>query len=226
MRCIESSSQEAGKYNVSEHVVPGFANNSRYMRRTSLDPNEYFEFTALPTVKAVSPATGNVGGQFLTITGTGFSGEPSNNTVTVDGNDCAVTSSSDYEIKCILAARDPAVSTLLATNSTGQVSGHFSGAGLRYSRYTYSNGLYYMSNFVTAVRTADTATLGTPVEVGFRADMREAHVYTEKEAQTWRGYFTAPRNGAYTFRVTADDRAAVYLQTTHGSAEAPATPLL
>ena len=39
IRCIESSSQEAGKYNVSEQVLPGFANNSRYMRRSSLNPN-------------------------------------------------------------------------------------------------------------------------------------------------------------------------------------------
>lgn len=42
VRCIESRTQEAGKYNVTEHVVPGFSNNSRYLRRTSLDPNEYF----------------------------------------------------------------------------------------------------------------------------------------------------------------------------------------
>ena len=93
VRCIESSSQEAGKYNVTEHVVPGFTNNSRYMRRTSFDPKEYFEFTALPTVKSISPTSGNVGGQYLTIVGTGFSNEPTNNSVTVDGNDCAVTSS-------------------------------------------------------------------------------------------------------------------------------------
>ena len=39
VRCTESSSQEAGKYNVTEHVVPGYANNNIYMRRASSDPN-------------------------------------------------------------------------------------------------------------------------------------------------------------------------------------------
>lgn len=94
IRCKESSSQEAGNYNVSELVVPGYSNNSRYMRRSSLVPDEYFEFTALPTIRSVSPVNGNVGGQYLTITGTGFSNNIANNTVTVDGNDCKVTSAS------------------------------------------------------------------------------------------------------------------------------------
>ena len=36
--CVESTQQEAGRYNVSEQVVPGFAKNSVYMRRSSLNP--------------------------------------------------------------------------------------------------------------------------------------------------------------------------------------------
>lgn len=39
IRCIQSSTQEAGKYNVSEQVLVGFANNSYYMRRSSLTPH-------------------------------------------------------------------------------------------------------------------------------------------------------------------------------------------
>ena len=38
IRCQKSSTQEAGKYNVTEQTVPGNANNSRYMRRSSFDP--------------------------------------------------------------------------------------------------------------------------------------------------------------------------------------------
>jgi hypothetical protein len=94
IRCIESSLQEAGKYNVTEQVTPGFANHNPLMRRSSFDPKEYFEFTSLPTVGSVSPANGNIGGQYLTISGTGFSLNPSNNSVWVDGNDCKVTAAS------------------------------------------------------------------------------------------------------------------------------------
>jgi hypothetical protein len=93
IQCIESSLQVAGKYNVSEQVTPGFANHSPNLRKASLIQGEYFEFTALPTVAAVSPSTGDLGGQIVTISGTGFANVNENNTVTVDGNNCAVTAS-------------------------------------------------------------------------------------------------------------------------------------
>ena len=225
VRCKASSTQEAGKYNISEHVLPGFSNNNRYMRRTSFDPKEFFEYTTLPTIKNVSPVNGNIGGQYLTISGTGFSNTPQNNTVTVDGNDCKVTSSNNDQIKCTLAPRNTSLSSQLATDSGSQVNGYFSGAGLRYARYTRSSAIDTISKFVTAVRAADTGSLGTPQEEGFRGDIREANVYVD-ECQVWRGYFKAPVTGTYTFRGTADDRFAFYLATTYGSAEPPTSPLL
>ena len=91
IRCKESHLQPAGKYNVSEQVVPGSADRSIYLRKSSLVPGEYFEFAVLPTVTSVSPNQGNIGGQYLTVTGTGFSAELKNNSVTVDGNPCQVT---------------------------------------------------------------------------------------------------------------------------------------
>lgn len=53
-------------------MVHGFADKERYVRRSSL-MSEYFEFTALPVVTSFSPNSGNTGGQFLQIQGTGFS---------------------------------------------------------------------------------------------------------------------------------------------------------
>lgn len=38
VRCVESSQQEAGLYNVTEQVVNGYSNNSQYLRRSSLIP--------------------------------------------------------------------------------------------------------------------------------------------------------------------------------------------
>jgi len=142
------------------------------MRRSSFDPTEYFEFTSLPTVSGVSPTSGNVGGQYLTISGTGFSPNPNNNTVTVDGNDCSVTSANNNEIKCTLGSKSSSLTSLLSTNSSSQANGYFSGAGLKYARYTYSSSINTLTKFTTAVRAGDTATLGTPVEEGFRADLR------------------------------------------------------
>lgn len=38
IKCVQSSDQEAGHYNVTEHVTVGYGDYSRYMRRSSLDP--------------------------------------------------------------------------------------------------------------------------------------------------------------------------------------------
>lgn len=163
IRCIQSSSQEAGKYNASEQVLVGFANNSYYMRRSSFDPKEYFEFTALPTITGVSPNNGNIGGQYLTVSGTGFSANPANNTVLVDGNDCLVTSASQNQLKCTVSKKDSSKSSLLASNASSQQNGYFGGAGLKYARYTAGSAIDTISEFVAAVRAGNTTALGTPL---------------------------------------------------------------
>jgi hypothetical protein len=197
------------------------------MRRSSFDPNEFFQFTALPTVSSISPASGNVAGQLLTISGTGFSNNPTNNTVTVDGNDCHVTAATNNQLQCTVAPRNSSLSSQLPTNTSGaQSQGFFSGAGLSYARYTVSASINTQDEFVAAVRASNTSALGTPSEVGFRADMREANIYSYNEAQTWRGYFTAPVAGTYTFRGTADDSFRVYLASDYGTKQEATTPLI
>ena len=109
----------------------------------------------------------------MTISGTGFSPSVANNSVKVDGNDCRVTAARNYEIKCTLAAKNGAVGGALVTNTSGvQSNGYFGGAGVSYGRYTITTSINSLSKFVTAVRNADTAALGTPQETGFRADIR------------------------------------------------------
>jgi hypothetical protein len=76
------------------------------------------------------------------------------------------------------------------------------------------------------VKNADTSALGTPKETGFRADLKEGYVYGHNYCQTWSGYFTAPVAGTYTFRGTANDYFSLYLATTYGSTELPATALI
>lgn len=123
----------------------------------------------MPTVSSVSPNSGNIGGQFLSITGTGFSRNPANNTVSVDGTNCAVTSASENLLTCTLSKRDSSKTTLLPTNSTSQKNGYFAGAGLQYARYTYSGTL---PEFISGVRAANLTLLGSPLEVGFRAELK------------------------------------------------------
>lgn len=93
---------------------------------------------------------GNLGGQYLTIKGTGFSPNPKNNSIAIDGNACDITYASNGQLNCILATKT-ASSTLLATNSSNQTNGFLGGAGVQYARYTrksFSN----INTFITAVR--------------------------------------------------------------------------
>lgn len=168
IQCVESSLQVAGKYNVTEHVTPGIANHASTLRRPSLVEGEYFEFTALPTVTAVSPASGNLGGQIITVSGTGFSGVVANNSVSIDGNNCVVNTVTEQQLTCTLDPRDPAKSALLTTASSSQANGYFAGAGLKYARYGIT-GSPSLSTFVTAVRSSNTTFLGSPQEAGYRA---------------------------------------------------------
>ena len=162
--CTKSNLQEAGKYNVSEQLVLGFANHGRYLQRSSLQKEPSFEFTALPTVISVSPASGNVAGQTITITGNGFSPATNNNTVTVDGNDCKVSFSSNEQIVCTIAPQDVAKTTKLATlNATTQQNGYFSGAGVNYARYKVISSIYTIAKLVPAVRSSNTTALGNPL---------------------------------------------------------------
>lgn len=97
---------------------------------------------------------------------------------------------------------------------------------MKYARYTLGNSINTLSTLITASRTANTAALGNPLEFGYRADMREGDVYGSYYAQTWKGYFTAPVDGMYTFRGTADDQFSLYLAADYGSTELPTSPLI
>jgi hypothetical protein len=66
------------------------------MRRTSFIKDENFEYVVLPSISSISHNNGNTGGQYLSIKGTGFSPSLKNNSVSVDGNVCEVTSASSY----------------------------------------------------------------------------------------------------------------------------------
>lgn len=113
----------------------------------------------MPTVTSITPSSGNTGGQNITVYGTGFSLEPKNNTVSIDGTPCKVTEASQGSLKCTLGPKDTTKSSLLSTNSTSQANGYFSGAGATYVRYSFSDSL---SKFITAIRSNNSTYLGTP----------------------------------------------------------------
>jgi hypothetical protein len=160
INCSQSPLMEGGRYNVTQQVVPGFADHHTFLRRSSFIKGEYFEYAALPTVSAISTHIGNNGGQKLSITGTGFSKNKLNNSVSVDGNPCEVGYSDEGNIQCIIAPKNNTLSSKLTSSSASQVNGYFSGAGLNYARYSYRGSI---SALVDAVRSNNSTALGTPL---------------------------------------------------------------
>ena len=135
--CNSAQLQEAGKYSVTEWVVPGYSMPSYLLRRASF-LNENYHYAVLPGINNISPNSGAVAGQKITITGSGFSANSSIVAVSVDNNACDVVSSSLTQIVCNLRNRNISLTSKLATNSANQTNGYFSGAGLRYRRYDIS----------------------------------------------------------------------------------------
>lgn len=156
---------------------------------------------------------GEEGGQKLVITGTGFSREDENNTVSVDGNDCAINEADSNKIVCKLKQKSQTAFAKLSTNSSNQTNGYFAGAGLNYARY---NNVYSLDQFVQGIRSG--SPVGTLAERGFRADLREYQYSTSVYfGETWKGYFTAPVSGTYTFRGIANYAFSMYLSPVYGS---------
>ena len=76
----------------------------RFWGTVLLESGLAYHVVIYPQITSVSPASGGLhGGNHLTIRGTAFSPEMSDNTVTVGGIPCTVTSASVHELVCTLA---------------------------------------------------------------------------------------------------------------------------
>lgn len=101
VQCTQSMAQTGGRYNTSEHVVAGWSKSDYTMRKPTLE-HIYYEHSVHPSISSISPNSGFETGQDIVITGTGFSTNPSEIAVTVDGVTCGVSSSTLNSIKCSL----------------------------------------------------------------------------------------------------------------------------
>ena len=113
-----------------------------------------------------------------------------------------------------------------STTITPQVGGYISGSGLRYGRYTPTNGSvssmytfkYALNDPVFSIELMNKIPYDnktTPWIVG-ETESPDILPYTSY-GQHWRGYFLPPTTGNYTFRALADDACDFYINSTSGS---------
>lgn len=102
-----------------------------------LNSGQTYQFIVSPAISSLSNHASGSKGIDITITGTGFSLDPTEISVTAAGLPCSVTSSSTTQIVCTVGS-DISGNTygLLATNTTHtQTNGYISGTGFNYARY-------------------------------------------------------------------------------------------
>ena len=79
--------------------------------RATIDPSIAY-ITVLPSISGVSPSSGSTqGGQVITVFGSGFSPDLTDNYVTIHGAACLVVSSTTTYLTCITSSHAPTVST-------------------------------------------------------------------------------------------------------------------
>jgi hypothetical protein len=170
----------------------------------------------LPAVYSFTPNSGAAAGQQLSINGSGFSTNSSVITVSVDGNPCDISSSTQSTINCKIRPRDLSLSSKLSTNSGSQSNGYVSGTGLNYQRYDITNlGTKTIAGLRTAINSKSAEIVLQ--ESSYRGEISTGNYYGSNYGEAFTGYFTAPVSGRYIFRGVADDAFAVYLASTFGS---------
>lgn len=104
IQCFQPALQKAGKYSLSEYLVPGRSASWDLSWKATFDNKERFQFVVLPLVNATT-SSGSIYGQDLVIKGTGFSPNTSEIKVSVDGVNCNVFQSTLTSINCKLEAK-------------------------------------------------------------------------------------------------------------------------
>lgn len=159
----------------------------------SFDGDSEYTVRSIPSVNSVSTNTlYQASGAIITVKGDGFSPFATENTVTVDGLDCSVLSSTQSEIVCQLPEN---ASPSTATEFVG-------GTGAREYRY--------LNTYISQIN-ADTV----PSSVSYFTDIESRrNVEDDRFTRSLEYWFVPPQTGNYTFHAACDDYCSVSLSTT------------
>lgn len=130
----------------------------------------------LPAVSSVTPSSGALIGQDIVIKGTGFSLDKTKISVSVDGVNCAISSSTLTQIACRVASKQPTDSAQLSSNSGSPVNNYISGVGFKYYRYNISGLVNRNIGGFKAAVNAGSAEL-TLIESGHIAELETPDIY-------------------------------------------------
>ncbi|GAQ89759.1 hypothetical protein KFL_005590010 [Klebsormidium nitens] len=209
-------SQPAASQNVTLSILrPGWINGYAKPDRQTyyVDPLERpYNFQLHPDVLSVTPSSGGLaGGVNVTITGTGFSLDPSLNKVIVGGTACVVQTSSSTEIVCLTGPSKAAPAF-----QSGQL---FPGA--RGAVWEYWLGVNKTQAGMNALTQKPAYVSGIPDGDQLMTGLMEAPTtQMGNYGQRLRAFFLPPRSTYYQFYFASDVLGELWLSTADGNASA------
>ena len=149
----------------------------------------------------------------MEIDGTGFSSDPTEIDVKVDGVNCKISESTLTKIKCRLEEKKTQPSSMIPTNKGSPHNQYFSGSGFYYKRYDISSaGDKSAKGLKTIIDSGDLSKLTLQAEY-ISGEIATADVLGNNYGEVWKGYFVPTVTGNHKFRGVADDQFAVYMET-------------
>lgn len=90
----------------------------------------------MPSISSVTPNKGALSGQDIMIGGSGFSKDKTKMQVTVDGVNCAISSSTTTQLSCRISPKQSSNSASLPSSSSqAPLNNYIAGTGFKYTRY-------------------------------------------------------------------------------------------
>jgi hypothetical protein len=206
--CKVGGDLEAGRYNLS-FDVKGFGQPIEgSLPLQTLQSSNPYHFTLRPFISSVSfSSSGLEGGDLLTITGSGFSINPSRNTVELDSTPCQIVSSSLSSITCRIGkfSKSGSGSSTLPPNQF--IMG---GIGLLHSVYPGNVAFPGLASATLPNSVPREALINSDSLVGFYPPYNSAF---DSYNQVLIGFFVPPVSTNYSFYTRGDDNAGVWLST-------------
>jgi len=206
--CKVGGDLEAGRYNLSIDVK-GFGQpiEGSFPLQTLQSSNPY-HFTLRPFISSTSLSSSGIeGGDLLTISGSGFSINPSKNTVELDSTPCQIVSSSLSSIICRIGkfTKSGSGSSTLPPNQF--IMG---GIGLLHTVYPGNVAFPGLASATLPNSVPREALINSDSLVGFYPPYNSAF---DSYNQVLIGFFVPPVSTNYSFYTRGDDNAGVWLST-------------
>ena len=205
--CRVYQNQEAGQYDFTELVDPGYSKNSIRTKQTSYFTQNNYTQRVAPKITSMASHEGGDQGHRIKVSGTGFSTDSSNYECMIAGETCTVSDASVNSVVVEVPAKDAGNTDYgklakAAGDSSTQERPFAGGLGIKMTVYERDSTWYDTDGWFTYFSGSPSL---TQIETVTLTELSATEVYDSNTVKHGRGYFFAPKSGTYRFAVVTDD---------------------